>query len=217
MSLKRINDFLSENYGVSERVYQNIYNKRSSAPIFFMPYRFKSDPLFRAASIVTAPICYSIYALEKAIGSIVYILKSIGSLAMLHPNESLNSLKYCFDNLLQTGINLLAAVMSPIINTLALIGGGVATVYGNENKVPPIIHVKTISAYNDSPYPLYLEFEFLYDEDKEEYYTANGEHRFTCGQIEYYNSYLNKWTWANMTTHTVTEYDAGLQSWSINP
>lgn len=126
MSCINFDDFLASQYGITDQVYNNLHNEQPNKPVFFQPFSSKSDPLCRLVSVVTAPIAFFINALKKALYMVLYAFKSVFDLMTCDPSGASVSLAESYNNLLITGISLLAAITSPIINALGFIGGGIA-------------------------------------------------------------------------------------------
>ncbi len=129
MSLDKFNQFLGNNCGVTKDVIDKALDGELVVikSLFFQPYRSKSDPWHRAASIVTAPVCSSILAAESALLSIVSGFKSFIDLMMLDPRKAWENIENSAVFSVTMGITLFVAVISPIINAINLLLGGAAT------------------------------------------------------------------------------------------
>ena len=128
-----INDFLKQYCGITLDALCNMPGLRTPnqpenplKSIFFQPYT-KSDCFFKAISIITAPIAFSIFSVEFSLCSVFYAFKAIIDLVMLSPERALDNLKASSDNFISMVICLLSALISSIVNAIDLIGGGIAT------------------------------------------------------------------------------------------
>lgn len=129
MSLDKFNQFLGNQCGVTKDVIDKTLDGKLAviSSLFFQPYRSKSDPWQRAASIVTAPVCSSILATESALLSLLSGFKSFISLMMLDPKKAMEDIENSAVFSITMGITLFVAVFSPIINAINLLLGGAAT------------------------------------------------------------------------------------------
>lgn len=126
--------FCREYSGVTGQAAKRAANNRGHGTkpmrdIFFQPYQFSKpcNPFFRAATVVTAPICLSILALNMAAAIVANLCKSILSLAKMDLKKSRFHLELSGCYIYPMCIHLLAAAISPVVNLVDLVGGGVAT------------------------------------------------------------------------------------------
>jgi hypothetical protein len=131
MNLIEFNQFLLRNSHVTGRVLSNVFEDRPSSikPFFFQPYQSKSDPLYRGSSIVTAPLCLFVVAVEFAGASILFAIKSVMDLATLNPGQAKENGGGSIKLLMAMSAALCMAILSPLINAVDLIGGGVNTLF----------------------------------------------------------------------------------------
>lgn len=122
--------FCREYSGVTKRAADSLlHGMEPMRDIFFQPYQFSKpyNPFFRAATVVTAPICLSIIALKMAAIIVVCLCKSILSLAKMDLKKSRFYLGLSGCYIYPMCLHLLAAAISPVVNLVDLVGGGVAT------------------------------------------------------------------------------------------
>lgn len=115
-------EFLFSQTGVVSPALDKLMGNKSDVPVFFNPYQSKSDVFFRAASVVTAPIALSVFALEAALFAVGYAFKALWNLVTLNPAEALVSLRESAISLLCAALGLTVAIASPVINAVDLIG-----------------------------------------------------------------------------------------------
>lgn len=144
MTLDEFNQFLASNCGVTKDIIDKAFDGEVLVvkSLFFQPYRSNSDPLFRAASIVTAPVCSSVLAAESALLSLFLAFKSVLNLVMMDTENAKEHFGNSIVFLVTLAITLFAVVASPLINTINLLFGGAATIFqGNEEDSPyrPVI------------------------------------------------------------------------------
>ncbi len=128
MTLKEFNKELKQYMGVLKNLSPSEDNRAICAT-----YQWKSDTFFRAASIVTAPVAISILAVEHLAFSVTYAFTAIEALVTSTYDTS-ESLEKSGNLFLKSGklflsfvIGALIAILSPIINAVDFIGGGIAT------------------------------------------------------------------------------------------
>jgi len=93
-----------------------------SQSVFFQPISNPKESMFRAFSIVGAPIMLSIFAVGCALASLVSGLQSLIHLATKNTDEASNK---TIDSILTATValvSLVAAVVSPVINLIDLLG-----------------------------------------------------------------------------------------------
>lgn len=134
-----INSFLLKYSGITGEELKNIMLSddpdpsgqsfvQSSGPTFFKPYQSISDPFFRAASIVTAPLCLSVLAVEFAMASVILAFKALIDLPREGFAKAKETIKMSASCLMLMTFSLFAVFASPFINAIDLIGGGITTV-----------------------------------------------------------------------------------------
>jgi hypothetical protein len=131
MTLQEFHQFLIENSGVTSNALDHILSDSSPkdiSPFFFKPYESKIDPLYRASTLVSGPIVLSVIALEFALASVYCALESIVNLIGLDPEAAGISIMQSASAFVAMTLAILAAVISPIVNTIDLIGGGITSI-----------------------------------------------------------------------------------------
>lgn len=129
MSLDKFNQFLGNHCGVTKDVIDKTLDGKFAvaSSLFFQPYCSKLDPLQRVASIVTAPVCSSILAIESLLFSVLSACKVFIDLLMLDPTKAMENIGNSAVFSVTTGITLFSALFSPIINAINLLFGAAAT------------------------------------------------------------------------------------------
>ncbi len=94
---------------------------------FFKPYQSGSDVYARTTSIVTAPLDFACMSLEMAIKSINTFKKGLEEVLTLDLLEAIGTFISGFVGLILGAMFALIGIMSPVINAIDLIGGGIAT------------------------------------------------------------------------------------------
>lgn len=135
MTMQEFEDFLIKNSGVTTLALNNIIGMAPvpTSSFFFKPYQSKLDPLFRASTIITGPVVLAAYALGFAFLTVFNAFKSLGNLIILDPKEAKNSISDSAAFLIGMVLEALAAVLSPIVNLIDLIGGGVTSLTNSNN------------------------------------------------------------------------------------
>lgn len=134
-SVGNINNFLKDQTGVSVTICEHLctdgFNKLPSIhSCLFKPYRSNTDAFFRAASIATAPIAYSILTVEFLMLTIIEALELIYPFIIGNPD-----IESDFQPLLKLTVTTsLFAIISPIINLVGLIGSGFTTLMQEKPK-----------------------------------------------------------------------------------
>lgn len=140
MTFEEFHLFLLDYSGVTSQVAGNRFRKHPLplGSIFFQPYQSKADPFIRASSLVTGPAVLSFIALECALISVYFAVKSIIDLAAKNNKEAKKSIAASGELLLAMTGALLAAILSPIINLIDLIGGGINSISAKSSAEIPI-------------------------------------------------------------------------------
>lgn len=128
MFLDDLNTFFLRHSGVTGKVVDLVMTDNTREPAFFSAYRSGLDPLCRTLSIVTAPVCMALLAAEFFVGAIVFAFKSLFDVFIDGPQKAKKSATMACGCLLMLAVSIFASFLSPLINTLDMIGGGVNTV-----------------------------------------------------------------------------------------
>jgi hypothetical protein len=88
----------------------------------FKPFESKTDAVLSALSIASAPICLALLAFDEMVSFIVYSLKSIASLVTSGPSAAKEPGTEAVNHLLEAFKSLLAAIVSPVVNTVDFSG-----------------------------------------------------------------------------------------------
>lgn len=128
-TLHNINDFLTENSGVTGILLESALGgcQLPVRSFFFKPYKNTADALSRTGAIVAAPVLLGALSFEFALISVFSVLNALVELVTMDTKAAQDNLIESAAAFILTGIVLLAAVTSPIINAIDLIGGGIAT------------------------------------------------------------------------------------------
>ena len=108
-------------------IFDEQYERRSINSVLFKPYKSSSDVFFRAASIATAPIGFSIVTAACVAAGTLFAVKAIVDLVTLNRDSLKRDLGNVLGILLATGISVFAATISPLINAVGILAGGAAT------------------------------------------------------------------------------------------
>lgn len=129
LPLDEFTSFLLKSSGTSGQIFDSfLKDKVSDGPIFFSPYKSAPDLFFRTTSIFTAPVCFAIYTTGFCLGAVFIACQSLVELVSVEPEKAKESAGMTVTCLLLMGIALLSMLMSPFVNLIDLIGGGVTTV-----------------------------------------------------------------------------------------
>ena len=93
----------------------------------FKPFESSSDAALSALSIVSAPLLLTLLALDEMLLFIVSSLKSIYNFVSSKPDEAKELGAEAVGHLFNAVKALLAAVVSPVVNTVDFVGSCVAT------------------------------------------------------------------------------------------
>ncbi len=107
----------------------NITRAISSA--FFKPYKSPSNVLFRTTSIITDPLLFTAGTAFFVLSAAFDLLKTFASLFTLNLTGAKENIGECGDSLKGVCFMLVAAIVSPVINLVDLIGSGVASLKQN--------------------------------------------------------------------------------------
>lgn len=128
MMLEQINNFLFDAGGTTVTAFSNaVDSEKKLSHAFFKPYKDPSDFCIRAATIVSAPIACAILAVESLGFAIFFAIKSLCELCMLDTSKASESIGSFGESLLGIFAAVIAAFISPLVNFIDLIGGGVVT------------------------------------------------------------------------------------------
>lgn len=115
---------------------------------FFKPYQSKTDLAFKSANIITAPVMCAGLSLALALQAISKISHALINLLLKFDTKSASA--KLTSSGLDAGMSLLlliAAVVTPILNTVSLIGSSINTLRGEaktssqpEPTQSPLIH-----------------------------------------------------------------------------
>lgn len=98
---------------------------------FFKPYKSPSNVFFRTTSIITDPLLLAGGTAFFALLAGFELLKSLGSLITANRQDAKESLKESGEMIVIAGMLLIAAIASPLVNLVDLIGGGVTSLKQN--------------------------------------------------------------------------------------
>jgi len=93
----------------------------------FKPFESKSDAALSVLSIISAPILLTLLALDEMLSFIVFSLKSIAILCTSGADEAKKSGAVAVSHLLDAVKTLLAAAVSPVVNTVDFVSSCVTT------------------------------------------------------------------------------------------
>lgn len=136
MTITELNTFLERNCGITMDVIRN-QTDENPLPIrslFFKPYQSKADPIYRAATVITAPLAFTVAGVECALFSVLYAFKSIVDIATLDFASAKANLSGSLYFLTAMTTALCIAAISPLVNAIDLIGGGINTLFENHNE-----------------------------------------------------------------------------------
>ena len=126
---ENINDFLSEAVGTTGEAFSNAFDdKKKVRHAFFKPYKDPSDFCIRAATIISAPIACAIFSIEALGFAIFFAFDALVKLCQGNTNKATEAAKKSGVALLGMVAAVITAFISPLVNLIDLIGGGVATI-----------------------------------------------------------------------------------------
>ncbi|MBL7481256.1 hypothetical protein [Legionella bononiensis] len=120
-------------------------------PVFFAKYKSASDFAFRTASVGTAPVLLTSASLALLLEAGSKLLLTFSNILELSFSEAIDNLKECGKSLLASPLFLVAAILSPLVNLIDLIGGAVNSLFGSSKKD---------NSYPDQEYPYHTKFNF---------------------------------------------------------
>jgi hypothetical protein len=128
--LKKTNDFLFEQSGMINTLFKHTTEGKhgSVSSLFFQPYQSKSDFMYRNMSIVTAPVCMSLLALELAVASFYMGLKSMANLVILDTSAAKRYAQELLLYSIFSFIATVAAIASPFVNLVDMVGSVVTSI-----------------------------------------------------------------------------------------
>ena len=100
----------------------------SISSLFFKPSKSGIDVIGRTTSIVTDSVLLSGVSAYFAFNAVWELLKAVGNFITGYLSESKDNIQESGKNLLGTVIGLIAAIVSPIVNTVDLVGSAVNTI-----------------------------------------------------------------------------------------
>ncbi|KTD42436.1 hypothetical protein [Legionella quateirensis] len=100
-------------------------------PSFFAKYKSASDFGFRTASVATAPVVFSSASLALLLEAGSELLKAFSNILQFEMSAAIGNLKECGKSLLGSPIFLVAAILSPLVNLIDLIGGAVNSLFSS--------------------------------------------------------------------------------------
>lgn len=118
MSLKR---FFEVSGGTTLQVIDNVLEQRKN-PVFFQPFKSKTDIALRATSIVTAPIVSAGVIIIAPLASVFFACKSLVSLAMKDRKTAKDDIGTAGVLLFITMVGIVSAVVSALINLIDFVG-----------------------------------------------------------------------------------------------
>lgn len=130
--LKTFNEFLLGQCGTTYAAFDHLLKgeKKPICSVFFTPYQSTTNFLHRTSNVIAAPISLSIIALELASTSLYLSLKSLSSLVY---SDKKAAKIHIIDSVMHFAVSLVAvigAIVSPFVNFIDLVGGGISTVRG---------------------------------------------------------------------------------------
>lgn len=131
--LKQFNDYLLDQCGMTNALFDHVRmdTKRTIKSLFFNPYQTKQEFLYKAASVVSAPVCLSIIAIELASASLYLGIRSAVDLAKLDTRVAKIHLADAFFHMIFAFVAAITAAASPLINMVDLVGSGISTISKN--------------------------------------------------------------------------------------
>lgn len=128
LSLDSFIDYLLEYSGQIKTIVKNSSKKIR----FFNCYQSGSEFFWAAASVVSAPIALTLISLGCILAAVVMAIKSIGDLFVVKSEVVKEGQDTSVATLLLMGAALLAALVSPFLNVIAVLGNSVITLIKKE-------------------------------------------------------------------------------------
>ena len=125
--------------------------KSKDRPGFFAKYESASDFGFRTVSLATAPLLLSSASLALLLEAGSELLRTFSNILQLEFSPALENLKECGEAILFSPIFLVAAILSPLVNLIDLIGGAVNSLFGSSKKD---------NSYPEQEYPYQVDHNF---------------------------------------------------------
>lgn len=123
------NNFLLAAVGTAEEAISSAFDeKKKVRHAFFKPYKDPSDFFIRAVTIASAPIACAVLAIEALAIAIFCAFDALVELCRGNTNKATGAIKATGVALLGMLAAVLTAFISPLVNLIDLIGGGVATI-----------------------------------------------------------------------------------------
>lgn len=140
--LKQFNDFLLNQCGMTNTLFNSVQmdNKKSIKSLFFNPYQSKQEFLYKAASVVSAPVCLSIIAIELASASLYLGIRTAVDLAKLDTRVAKIHLADAVFHMIFAFVAAITAAASPFINLVDFVGSGISTIsknFGQQEEIKP--------------------------------------------------------------------------------
>ncbi|WP_367605634.1 hypothetical protein [Legionella sp. W05-934-2] len=96
-------------------------------PVFFRPYTSFSDVAYRSASIIAAPVLFTLLSAATLLAAIVDLGKSLIALINGDSSKSWHKLKEAGSTVAAAGFILIVAALSPIVNLVDSLASVVTT------------------------------------------------------------------------------------------
>ena len=124
---ENFNDFLFDSVGTAGEAVSNFFDDNKKVRhAFFKPYSDPSDFCKRASTIISAPIACAILAIETLGFAIFFAFDALVELCQEDTGKAAEAIKSSGFALLGMFAAIIMAFISPLINLIDLIGGGVA-------------------------------------------------------------------------------------------
>lgn len=132
MTLQDFNRLLLEGCGLTGTTLYNQVHASPSVPLnslFFRPYKSPVDPLLRTLSLVSAPVGLALYTAECLLGFLIYAGTSLFNAIRCNEKAGSNLVESVL-YLAVAVVSAISAVISPVVNLVDLVGGGVNSCRG---------------------------------------------------------------------------------------
>ncbi|KTD56464.1 hypothetical protein [Legionella shakespearei] len=119
-----INDFFLKHSGPTGQSIDKLIAEHPEhyGPVFFKPYTSLGNFAKRAAYIATAPVFLSVVALEVAALTLISGIRAVYNLVTLDMANAILNAQRMLVSVLATAIALFAAAVSPLVNSVDLVG-----------------------------------------------------------------------------------------------